>query len=120
MRKWIFITYLAIFEPLGLYSISTDNNYSFSYIIDSEGILSQHTEESRNDVISGYYSFLQPDGIIRVVHYRAEPGRGFRVYIAFRKIPHVLKALLKFPRDFQHPIRLSQPLSTIPRKLLGT
>ncbi|CAG9771554.1 unnamed protein product [Ceutorhynchus assimilis] len=98
-------------------SCASDNkgSYMFNYVIDTGGILSQQTEESHNNVVLGSYSFLQPDGRIRVVRYKADAKKGFIADIKYRKLFLNNKGPLRFPRDFMYPLRLADPVSIIPR-----
>ncbi|XP_071455811.1 cuticle protein 7-like [Hetaerina americana] len=57
--------------------------YSFSYAVaDPETGDDKHQSEERDgDVVSGEYSLLQPDGVVRTVQYRADSERGFEAIV---------------------------------------
>ncbi|XP_019773279.1 cuticle protein 7 [Dendroctonus ponderosae] len=94
-----------------------ENSYAFEYVINSGGVLSQQTEHGHNDIVAGYYSFLQPDGKIRVVRYKADPERGFRVYVKYRRLSQAVLGPLRFPKDFQHPVVFAKPAVVLPTHL---
>ncbi|KAL1497022.1 hypothetical protein ABEB36_008053 [Hypothenemus hampei] len=104
---------LSVYSIWSHCTISGQDSYMFEYVIDADGILSQQTEEKFNNIVRGSYSFLQPDGKIRMVRYKADPITGFRAHIKFRSLPYETKGPLKFPKDFQRPIRFVRPINTL-------
>ncbi|CAH1117867.1 unnamed protein product [Phaedon cochleariae] len=96
----------------------SDNSYSFKYVIDTSGILSQHLEERDKERVRGSYSFLQPDGQIRIVQYEIENGSGFKAFVSYRKLfSGTLMGHLRYPKDFREPVVLATPVSLITSEL---
>ena len=62
-------------------------SYTFRYAIDESRVVTQHWEERRADIVHGSYSFLEPDGKVRVVEYQVNGKKGFRAAVTFRKPP---------------------------------
>lgn len=60
-------------------------DYTYSYGIDDPYTgNSQAHEESRNgDNVQGEYRVIQPDGLIRIVRYIADPEKGFQVDVKY-------------------------------------
>ncbi|XP_030747807.1 adult-specific cuticular protein ACP-20-like [Sitophilus oryzae] len=112
--------FVGILEFGGYSQCSSINKgyYSFQYAIDMEDILSQHSEEGRDSVAKGSYSFLQPDGLIRTVQYQVDGQMGFKAIVKYSKIRNNLRGPLRFPRDFLHPLYFFKPLSFVPLNVL--
>ncbi|XP_076269979.1 uncharacterized protein LOC143202384 isoform X2 [Rhynchophorus ferrugineus] len=99
--------------PVTIYSSCSSINkgyYSFEYSIDTNDIVSHHSEEGHEDFAKGYYSFVQPDGRIRSVHYQVDGHKGFRVFVKYRSLTNNQRGPLQFPRDYIHPIYLLKPV----------
>ncbi|XP_018561038.1 larval cuticle protein A2B-like [Anoplophora glabripennis] len=96
-----------------------EESYSFNYVINVEGIISQHNEHRHFDVTRGSYSFLQPDGQVRVVEYQVDTDNGFKAFVKYRKISSRLEGHLRFPKDFSHPVVLAVPVSLISSDLFN-
>ncbi|RZC40682.1 Chitin bind 4 domain containing protein, partial [Asbolus verrucosus] len=62
-------------------------SYTFRYAIDEAHVVTQHWEERRADIVHGSYSFLEPDGKVRVVEYQVSGKAGFRAVVTYRKPP---------------------------------
>nr|AYA49941.1 cuticular protein 86 [Leptinotarsa decemlineata] len=60
-------------------------DYSFTYgVHDGESENSQTHRESRNgDEVHGEYRVLQPDGLVRIVRYTADPSTGFKATVEY-------------------------------------
>ncbi|XP_046392970.1 cuticle protein 7-like [Ischnura elegans] len=57
--------------------------YSYSYAVadPATGDDKHQTEERDGDVVTGEYSLVQPDGVVRTVQYRADSERGFEAVV---------------------------------------
>ncbi|XP_063922719.1 cuticle protein 8-like [Zophobas morio] len=89
-------------------------SYTFRYAIDESRVVTQHWEERRADIVHGSYSFLEPDGKVRVVEYQVNGKKGFRAAVTFRKPPGLpLIGHLKYPKHYRHPIPLVKPVAFI-------
>ncbi|XP_056644774.1 uncharacterized protein LOC130450423 [Diorhabda sublineata] len=62
-------------------------DYSFAYGVHDDQIKNSHTHmESRDgDALRGEYRVLQPDGLVRIVRYVADPVAGFQMTVAYAK-----------------------------------
>lgn len=58
-------------------------NYNFAYEVNDAhtGDIKNQQESRRGDTVLGQYSLLQPDGVRRVVEYRADELAGFRATV---------------------------------------
>ncbi|CAG5005482.1 unnamed protein product [Parnassius apollo] len=58
-------------------------NYDFAYEVNDAqtGDFKRQQESRRGDTVLGQYSLLQPDGITRTVHYRADDETGFNAVV---------------------------------------
>ncbi|KAF2900588.1 hypothetical protein ILUMI_05598, partial [Ignelater luminosus] len=92
-------------------------SYSFGYAVEAAetGVVTQHWEERRGEIVRGEYSLLDADGRVRVVLYQVEGDGGFRAVVTFRPpggqridIGH-----LKYPRQYRSPVQLERPVGLI-------
>ncbi|RWS31294.1 cuticle protein 6-like protein [Leptotrombidium deliense] len=57
-------------------------SYKFGFQTGDEcNPLSRHEARSRDGVVKGHYSYVDPKGVLRVVRYEAHPKYGFRVLL---------------------------------------
>ncbi|XP_017778985.1 PREDICTED: larval cuticle protein A2B-like, partial [Nicrophorus vespilloides] len=65
--------------------------YSYGYGVQdpSTGDYKNQHEERDGDVVRGYYSLVQPDGVTRIVHYTADALHGFRAHVEYKGQPIV-------------------------------
>ncbi|XP_017776929.1 PREDICTED: larval cuticle protein A2B-like [Nicrophorus vespilloides] len=56
-------------------------------------VKNQH-EERDGDVVKGYYTLVQPDGVTRTVHYTADSHNGFNAEVEYKGEPIVQKAVV--------------------------
>ncbi|CAG5005472.1 unnamed protein product [Parnassius apollo] len=74
-------------EPLELYLPvqyrESTPGYNFAYEVNDAhtGDFKRQQEIRRGDIVSGQYSLLQPDGILRTVDYRADDHTGFNAVV---------------------------------------
>ncbi|KAG5880928.1 hypothetical protein JTB14_035149 [Gonioctena quinquepunctata] len=63
-------------------------DYSFTYgVHDGESENSQtHSETREGDAVHGEYRVLQPDGLVRIVRYIADPTTGFRATVEYARL----------------------------------
>ncbi|GBP75520.1 Cuticle protein 19 [Eumeta japonica] len=71
------------FNNYGIQPYGSDPSYDFAYDVNDPytGDVKNQAEAKRGDVVSGQYSLLQPDGVHRVVDYRADSYNGFRATV---------------------------------------
>ncbi|KAL4710561.1 hypothetical protein ACJJTC_008963 [Scirpophaga incertulas] len=62
---------------------SKDKGYEYSYVVYDENTGDQKAQRESSDgaVVRGEYSFIQPDGYVREVHYTADDLTGFNVIV---------------------------------------
>lgn len=60
-------------------------NYSFSYGVDNPntGDSHGHSETRDGSTVTGEYTVMEPDGVLRRVQYTADPKNGFRASVRF-------------------------------------
>ncbi|KAJ8918348.1 hypothetical protein NQ315_008042 [Exocentrus adspersus] len=114
-KMMIVITTVISVEPKWCNAMNEahEQSYSFNYTIDVEGVLSQHYESRQINLTKGSYSFLQPDGQIRIVQYQVNASGGFRAILKYRKLSDQSVGHLRYPKDFSHPVVLAVPVSLI-------
>ncbi|XP_017778972.1 PREDICTED: uncharacterized protein LOC108564433 isoform X3 [Nicrophorus vespilloides] len=95
-------------------------SYSFKYSVDEPklGIVTHHWEERNGGKVRGGYSLLEPNGKVRVVEYQVDGNKGFKAFVTFRRPPGQFVGHLKFPNQYQTPIRLAEPVGLITPDLL--
>lgn len=61
-------------------------DYTYSYGIEDPhtGNSQTHEESRQGDNVQGEYRVFQPDGLIRIVRYIADPERGFQVDVQYK------------------------------------
>ncbi|CAK1593552.1 unnamed protein product [Parnassius mnemosyne] len=59
------------------------SNYNFAYEVNDAqtGDVKRHQESRNGDTVLGQYTLLQPDGITRIVDYRADDQTGFNAVV---------------------------------------
>ncbi|XP_017774772.1 PREDICTED: cuticle protein 8-like [Nicrophorus vespilloides] len=67
--------------------------YSYQYGVqdDHTGDVKNQHEERDGDVVKGYYTLVQPDGVTRIVHYSADSHNGFNAEVVYKGEPIVQK-----------------------------
>nr|AYA49935.1 cuticular protein 134 [Leptinotarsa decemlineata] len=111
------LLFIIISDERRCSSAKEQNSHSFSYSINSGEVISHHSEETNWGVVRGSFSFLQPDGQIRVVQYQADEKSGFKVAVHYRRFLTKLMGHLRFPKDFSRPIILVAPVGLITSEL---
>ncbi|XP_017784710.1 PREDICTED: uncharacterized protein LOC108568247 [Nicrophorus vespilloides] len=74
----------------------TPAHYSYEYGVkdsNSGDIKNQH-EERNGDVVKGFYTLVQPDGVTRTVHYTSDAHSGFNANVEYKGEPIVQKAVV--------------------------
>ncbi|KAG5865471.1 hypothetical protein JTB14_010839 [Gonioctena quinquepunctata] len=104
---------LAVFSERQLCFAEQKSSYMFSYAINTREIISHRREESTHGIVRGSFSFLQPDGLIRIVQYRSDERSGFRAVVRYRKPSANLMGHLRYPKDFSRPVVFAVPVSRI-------
>ncbi|XP_017784709.1 PREDICTED: uncharacterized protein LOC108568246 [Nicrophorus vespilloides] len=71
-------------------------HYSYEYgVKDSHtGDIKDHHEERNGDVVKGFYTLVQPDGVTRTVHYTSDAHNGFNANVEYKGEPIVQKAVV--------------------------
>lgn len=61
-------------------------DYTYSYGIEDpySGNSQAHEESRQGDNVQGEYRVIQPDGLLRIVRYIADPERGFQVDVQYK------------------------------------
>lgn len=62
-------------------------NYSFHYDVNDPhtGDVKSHHETRNGDVVSGFYTLVEPDGTVRTVKYKADKHSGFNAVVERKK-----------------------------------
>ncbi|XP_017787189.1 PREDICTED: cuticle protein 8-like [Nicrophorus vespilloides] len=70
--------------------------YSYEYGVQDAhtGDVKNQHEERDGDVVKGYYTLVQPDGVTRTVHYSADSHSGFNANVEYKGEPIVQKAVV--------------------------
>ncbi|XP_017784713.1 PREDICTED: cuticle protein 19.8-like [Nicrophorus vespilloides] len=70
--------------------------YSFQYAVQDAhtGDSKNQHEERDGDVVKGYYTLVQPDGVTRIVHYTADAHNGFNAEVEYKGQPVVQKTFV--------------------------
>ncbi|XP_017769676.1 PREDICTED: larval cuticle protein A2B-like [Nicrophorus vespilloides] len=70
--------------------------YSFQYGVNDAhtGDVKDQHEERDGDVVKGFYSLVQPDGVTRTVHYTADEHNGFNAEVEYKGEPVVQKTVI--------------------------
>ncbi|XP_017778989.1 PREDICTED: cuticle protein-like [Nicrophorus vespilloides] len=74
----------------------THPEYSYQYGVQDAhtGDVKNQHEERDGDVVKGYYTLVQPDGVTRTVHYTADSHNGFNAEVVYKGEPIVQKAVV--------------------------
>ncbi|XP_017773153.1 PREDICTED: larval cuticle protein A2B-like [Nicrophorus vespilloides] len=74
----------------------THPEYSYQYGVQDAhtGDVKNQHEERDGDVVKGYYTLVQPDGVTRTVHYTADAHNGFNAEVEYKGEPIVQKAVV--------------------------
>ncbi|XP_017778988.1 PREDICTED: larval cuticle protein A2B-like [Nicrophorus vespilloides] len=74
----------------------THPQYSYKYGVQDAhtGDVKNQHEERDGDVVKGYYTLVQPDGVTRTVHYSADSHNGFNANVEYKGEPIVQKAVV--------------------------
>ncbi|XP_017787188.1 PREDICTED: cuticle protein 8-like [Nicrophorus vespilloides] len=74
----------------------THPEYSYQYGVQDAhtGDIKNQHEERDGDVVKGYYTLVQPDGVTRTVHYTADAHNGFNAEVEYKGEPIVQKAVV--------------------------
>ncbi|XP_017771438.1 PREDICTED: cuticle protein-like, partial [Nicrophorus vespilloides] len=74
----------------------THPQYSYQYGVQDAitGDVKNQHEERDGDVVKGYYTLVQPDGVTRTVHYSADAQNGFNAEVEYKGEPIVQKAVV--------------------------
>ncbi|CAG5005487.1 unnamed protein product [Parnassius apollo] len=64
-------------------------NYDFAYEVNDPhtGDFKRQQESRRGGIVLGQYSLLQPDGVTRIVNYRADDHNGFKAVVNNERSP---------------------------------
>ncbi|XP_017784708.1 PREDICTED: cuticle protein 8-like [Nicrophorus vespilloides] len=70
--------------------------YTYEYGVQDAhtGDVKNQHEERDGDVVKGYYTLVQPDGVTRTVHYTADSHNGFNAEVEYKGEPIVQKAVV--------------------------
>ncbi|XP_017773152.1 PREDICTED: cuticle protein 8-like [Nicrophorus vespilloides] len=65
----------------------THPQYSYQYEVQDAvtGDVKNQHEERDGDVVKGYYTLVQPDGVTRTVHYTADSHNGFNAEVEYKE-----------------------------------
>ncbi|XP_017784712.1 PREDICTED: cuticle protein 7-like [Nicrophorus vespilloides] len=74
----------------------TPAHYSFEYGVNDAhtGDVKNQHEERDGDVVKGYYTLIQPDGVTRTVHYTSDAHSGFNANVEYKGEPIVQKTVI--------------------------
>ncbi|XP_011291580.2 cuticle protein 7 [Musca domestica] len=90
-------------------------NYKYHYYIDHapSKVHMMHMEERHGDKVTGQYGLLEPNGMVRSVHYQVVGDNGFESVVRTRT-PHSSShiRLMSHKQPLQ-PILLQQPVASV-------
>jgi hypothetical protein len=61
--------------------------YEYSVLDEHNGDVKQQKENRDGDTVRGYYSFIQPDGVKRIVEYTVDKDHGFNAVVRYEGQP---------------------------------
>ncbi|NP_001166683.1 cuticular protein RR-2 motif 77 precursor [Bombyx mori] len=79
-------------------------HYDFEYSVhdDHSGDIKQQKESRAGDVVQGFYSLVQPDGVHRIVEYTADNEHGFNANVRYEGHPIAQPAKIAYAAPVQN------------------
>ena len=72
-----------------------------------------HAEERQGDKVTGQYGLLEPNGMVRMVHYQVVGKSGFQSVVQTRTPHSTTHIRLTNRKQAQLPIILQQPVASV-------
>ncbi|XP_065361710.1 cuticle protein 19 [Calliphora vicina] len=90
-------------------------NYKFHYFIDHppSKVHMMHLEERQGDRVMGQYGLLEPNGMVRMVHYQVVGDSGFQSVVQTRTPHSTTHIRLTNRKQPKLPIILQQPVASV-------
>ncbi|XP_075161155.1 cuticular protein 62Ba [Haematobia irritans] len=90
-------------------------NYKYHYYIDHapSKVHMMHTEERHGDTVIGQYGLLEPNGMVRSVHYQVVGDNGFESVVQTRTPHSSTHVRLMTQKQPINPIILQQPVASV-------